>query len=212
MLNCFSPSCIGNQLLTLEHFSSNEINVATELLHCSRLEQLEFLSNMSNISPVTAVTASLSIQPEMFLPNLKSLSMSFQQFCLGNTSRLFESRRPALKCLELYCSHIGIPSLSRWNNWEDIPMLRPNIEQLSIQFSSGLTVGKLREILPRIKSLKVLVLEHGPWNHTDQEEALAIEFTADMWNSPSNIRVGFDFTLRYCLCPYLQQVNHQLED
>ncbi len=89
-------------------------------------------------------------------------------------------------------------------------MLWLNIEQLFIQFSSGLTMGKLREIVPGMKSLKVLVLGHGPWNHSDQEEELAIEFTADMWNIPSKIRVGLDFTLRYC--PYLQQVNHQLED
>ena len=79
---------------------------------------------------------------------------------------------------------------------EDIPMMWPNVEQLFIQFGTGLTVCKLREILPQMKSLKVLILGHGPWLQSDQEEALAMEFTAEMWNGPSNILVQFDFTIR----------------
>ena len=90
-----------------------------------------------------------------FLPILNRLVVSGT--CLGDWSRLFECNRPSLNTLFLSCSHIGIASKSPFN-WEDIPNLWPNLQCLHLDKTTGLTVNKLRDIIPLFHHLAALSL------------------------------------------------------
>jgi len=85
-----------------------------------------------------------------FLPDLKELKTI--NTCLGYWSRLFECQRLPLIKLYLHCSHIGLPSVSRFN-WSDVPNQWPNLKFLGFHSAVGRsTLNTLRAIAPCLEN------------------------------------------------------------
>ena len=87
--------------------------------------------------------------PTDFCLNLKKLELI--STCLGQWSRLFECHRPALTELSLSCSHIGLPSVSRFNWSDTASYLWPNLRHLSLRnFHSPKLFKLLKSIVPHL--------------------------------------------------------------
>ena len=132
-----------------------DVNPLTELLPHVRLECVIFKG--CRFIPIANATEFAERVPEAvladctnrFLPNLKKLELI--STCLGQWSRLFECHRPALTELSLSCSHIGLPSVSRFNWSDTASYLWPNLRHLSLRnFHSPKLFKLLKSIVPHL--------------------------------------------------------------
>jgi hypothetical protein len=143
-------SVIGSRLLVLYFFHCDNIDVASELFPCSKLEDL-FINASSTVSPITTESA---IAAERFLPDIKIL---FLTSCSPDLQRLFETPRPSLTTLILNCIHFGIQKASSCH-WTDLPQLWPNLKSLviDVQSKSLKSIEDLRQMRSAIRKLKNL--------------------------------------------------------
>ena len=159
-------SCIGSdRLMDLSFVNCVSIDPIIEVMPYSRLQRLAMTQNTGMINLVATDVADMNsrLPPailddfSLFLPNLRI--MTTFRTCLGPWSRLFECYRPKLTTLRLACSHIGLPSKSRYN-WCDLPDLWPNLEKLYFDNMAGMSIATLKDVIPRFKRLEQLFLSH----------------------------------------------------
>ena len=143
---------IGRRLTKLNFSAAEYFHQYVDLAHllpCVSLQELKIGAHC---------TVSLSVASagdDRLLPSLKKLVTGC---CLGEWSCLFERKRPSLTCLNLSCSHIGIPEASDYD-WSDIPSLWPGLEQLYINLpTKGLHLNQLPTIIGQMDCLKKLQL------------------------------------------------------
>lgn len=136
---------IGAQLLTLSMIGCHLIEVANDLKPCTELKRL-VIRETCTMAPIDA---SVVKQSEPLLPNLVSLT---SWICLGDSSPLFEIERPSLRRLTLYCPHINIPSVSKWN-WCDVAKLWPRVDELRLYYTKGLRLENVRQMTTVMKNI-----------------------------------------------------------
>jgi len=143
-------SVIGSQLLVLYFFNCDDIDVATELFPCAKLEDL-FINASSTVA---SIATEPPIPSERFLPDLKIL---FLTSCSPDLFRLFESPRKSLKKITCNCIHFGIRGASSYH-WSDVPHLWPNLEMLKIDSNSrSFSIEGLRQMRSAIRKLTNLI-------------------------------------------------------
>lgn len=183
-------SCIGgDRLIDLAFVNCMSIDPVIEVMPYTRLERLGITQNTGMNTLIATDVSDLSsrLPPEilndfsLFLPNLRI--MTTFRTCLGPWSRLFECYRPTLTTLRLACSHIGVPSKTRYN-WCDIPDLWPNLEKLYFDNMAGMSIATLKEIIPRFKNLEQLFLSHEMLFPTIAEREEGRDFATQMRNRP----------------------------
>lgn len=116
------------------------------------------LTQLEELKLKGCLTGTMPIQNDTFLPHLKKLTTGV---CLGRCSSriLLESKRWTLVELHLNWFHI-VPGAQRNNfNWEELPKLLPNLNHLSVDFTSTLfELKKLIQIVPLFENLSRLQL------------------------------------------------------
>ena len=151
---------LGGRLQELGFDGFDTVNIS-HLIPCVNLENL-----LIDCRIAVTETEGL-IRPDVFLPNLKKLQV---ESCLNSLSRrLMETPRPSLKQLSLTCAHFGIQAASGIQ-WEDVPDLWPNIQELSFRSSQGLTMDTLCDIIPRFNDLQKLKFPFKMFRQPSEEE------------------------------------------
>ena len=150
----------GSQLhkLTLTH--CQDFDPIAELLP---LKTLKFLSVQNcTLTPIANAAALAQRVPRAiladcankFLPQLKELIVDVT--CLGYWSRLFECPRPSLIKWTGFCSHLGFPSVSRFD-WSDAPLMWPNMKKFGFYNNHGSApVNTFKSLAPYLNEFQHL--------------------------------------------------------
>ena len=167
---------IGGQLIKVNFKSCLYIDFA-HFQPCTRLEEM----NIDGTSSVKLATLNPTINLETFLPRLKILVDSSSS-CLGQWSRIFETKRPSLIDLRTHCAHFDISGVSAFQ-WSDLPTLLPNLETFDIKSAKCLTLDTIcYQILPWMKKLTTLRLPvPGTTLLPSQEEKESAKMFQDQW-------------------------------
>jgi len=176
---------IGDKFINME-FEVCNINLL-DLVLCTNLEVLDFGFGCELDSTPESALDQINQGGTMFLPNLKELTVGC---CMGKSSRLIETIRPSLTKVDLLCCHLENPLVDDLSNWEDLPDLWPNIQELGMETAYGLTMDMLRRIVPRLKSIQVFSLpvpfeEEKP---TAMEKAIAEEYRLEQQHNAIQMR------------------------
>ena len=174
---------IGCRLTKLNFSAAEYFHQYIDLAHllpCVSLQELRIGAHC---------TASLSVVSAgvgLLLPSLKKLVTGC---CLGEWSCLFERQRPALTCVNVSCSHIGIPEVSDYD-WNDIPSLWPGLEQLHINLPTmGLHLNQLPSIIGQMGCLKKIQLPKPTLTSrsTEEEKQQAEKMVAELKQSKKTL-------------------------
>ena len=198
---------LGSQLLSI-NWKDKVDDVDFALLGpCTQLEELEIHAtvNCSRLNNKFIVI-------EDFLPKLKKL---VSECCLVTYMLAFESVRPTLTEVRLNCAHFGAcyddddDDAHPLCEWEDVPNRWPNLENFSLEKYNkrlSLNLNEMRDIFPRFKNLKSLILPIEPilsdsdvdeyysdfdsWQE-EEEDREREELVAHFWQLPSPIQLTF---------------------
>ena len=130
----------GNKLRELTLRNCEDFDPIAELLP---IKKPAFLSvQYCSLTPIANADALAQRVPRAilhdcankFLPQLKELIVDGT--CLGYWSRLFECPRPSLIKWTGFCSHLGFPSVSRFD-WSDVPLMWPNMKEFGFYNNHG---------------------------------------------------------------------------
>ena len=170
-------SVIGSQLLKLNFFNCDDIDLAAELLPCKKVEDL-FINSGSTLVPISP---DVKIPADCFLPVVKEI---FITSCSSDVCRLLETARPSLTKLNFNCVHFGIPEASK-HNWIDIPSLWPNLESLNICSRSKSTstegLRQMKLAIPQLEKLnKIALPEELLTMGTEEDEPLVREMEHEL--------------------------------
>lgn len=153
----------GGELVGLSYVKVENINPQV-WFQCPRLQSLRIVGSCTLAIPPEISAHS----KERFLPNLKKLE---SDICLENLSQLFQEKSSYI-CLIIYCCHVALKE----SEWLLIPKLWPNIENLSIGQSNGLTMDTADHIFPMFRRLRELTLPRGMlWSKNERDASFCLK-------------------------------------
>ena len=185
---------IGAQLSQLCMIGCELIEVTKDLKPCRQLKRL-VIRERCTMAPIDTAS-SIQQTTDGLLPNLVSLT---SWICLGDSSHLFETERPSLKRLTLYCPHISLPYVSRWN-WSDIPKLWSSVDELRLYYTKGLKVETLRQLVLKMKNL-ISITVPSAILITDKDKQAAETLKVELKSSQIYLHFSVN-PISDCLCHY----------
>jgi len=185
---------IGAQLSQLCMIGCELIVVTKDLKLCRQLKRL-VIRERCTMAPIDTAS-SIQQTTDGLLPNLVSLT---SWICLGDSSHLFETERPSLKRLTLYCPHISLPYVSQWN-WSDIPKLWSSVDELRLYYTKGLKVESLLQLALRMKNL-ISITVPSAIMITDKDKQAAETLKVELKSSQIHLHFSVN-PISDCLCHY----------
>jgi len=181
---------IGIRMKTVSLCDCEFIDIS-EFSSCDALEELSIdggsLVSEAALGPLNTNNS--------FLPNLTSFS---SDVCLGKLSNLFEEGRN-LVSLQLACSHLETKA-SKFN-WNNIPRVWENLEELSLSSAVGLSLENIPFLIAKLKKLKRLELP-STLVKSDAQKKTVKDLELQLMNGNSKCRLEFrDFSVQK-ICPY----------